>query len=317
MARTVSGTVESRAFVLPVPSQAGRLAFDTPAGWGERLFRGLLVLAWLGIAATCLLYGLDYYRLPLVQRATAPLHDLLKPSGLIGQGYGIVGTLLIMAGVGSYSLRKRLPWLRGLGSLHHWLQVHVFLCTIGPFLVLLHTTFRFGGIVSIAFWSMAAVAISGLFGRFVYAHIPRTIHGQSVTLEAVRAVQADLQGRIREAWSGEADVLAVLQHPRRSPPRGVIMALALAVHSDVSRRLTLRRLRRRLAHSRLPAIMQTELLAAVRTELALEQQVLLLQPFQRLFHWWHVFHLPLTAVMFVVLSVHVAVAIMFGYTWIF
>ncbi len=316
MASTVSGAAESRAFVLQSPSQA-RIAFEAPAGWGERLFRALLLLAWIGIASTCLLYGLDYYRLPLAARAAAPLHDLLKPSGLIGQGYGIVGTLFIIAGVGSYSIRKRIPWLRNLGTLHHWLQVHVFLCTIGPFLVLLHTTFRFGGIVSIAFWSMTAVAISGLFGRFVYAHIPRTIHGQSVTLDAVRAAQEDLQRRIREAWSGEADVLALLKRPRRAPPRSVLVALVLAMRYDLSRRFTLRRLRHRLDRSRLPANMQSELLTAVRAELAVEQQMLLLQPFQRLFHWWHVFHLPLTGVMFVVLTVHVAVAIMFGYTWIF
>ena len=49
----------------------------------------------------------------------------------------------------------------------------------------------------------------------------------------------------------------------------------------------------------------------------LRQQVLLLRPFQRLFRYWHVFHLPLAIVMFLILAVHVGVAVLFGYTWVF
>jgi hypothetical protein len=55
--------------------------------------------------------------------------------------------------------------------------------------------------------------------------------------------------------------------------------------------------------------------------LAMEQdrllrQIVLLEPFQRLFRYWHVFHLPLATVMFLILAVHVTVAILFGYAWV-
>jgi hypothetical protein len=43
--------------------------------------------------------------------------------------------------------------------------------------------------------------------------------------------------------------------------------------------------------------------------------MVLLKPFQRLFHYWHVLHLPLAIVMFLILAVHVAVALVFGYGW--
>jgi len=36
-----------------------------------------------------------------------------------------------------------------------------------------------------------------------------------------------------------------------------------------------------------------------------------------MFRYWHAFHLPLAILMFVILAVHIAVAILFGYTWIF
>ena len=54
-----------------------------------------------------------------------------------------------------------------------------------------------------------------------------------------------------------------------------------------------------------------------RDEMALEHQVALLTPFQRLFKYWHLFHMPLAIVMLVVVLVHVSIALLLGYTWIF
>jgi hypothetical protein len=36
-----------------------------------------------------------------------------------------------------------------------------------------------------------------------------------------------------------------------------------------------------------------------------------------LFHWWHVFHKPFAFIMILIMIVHVAVAVMLGYTWEF
>jgi hypothetical protein len=63
-------------------------------------------------------------------------------------------------------------------------------------------------------------------------------------------------------------------------------------------------------------------LEAPALSLAAEQrrlrvQALLLQPFQRLFRYWHAVHLPLALVMLVIVTLHVGVSILFGYTWIF
>ena len=55
----------------------------------------------------------------------------------------------------------------------------------------------------------------------------------------------------------------------------------------------------------------------LRRRLALEQQGRLLLPFQRLFSYWHILHLPLAIVLLIVTIVHVTVAFLFGYVWIF
>jgi len=45
--------------------------------------------------------------------------------------------------------------------------------------------------------------------------------------------------------------------------------------------------------------------------------MILLELFQRLFRYWHVFRSPLAILMFAIVSIHVAVAILFGYGWPF
>jgi hypothetical protein len=64
-----------------------------------------------------------------------------------------------------YMARKRVPALRNLGNLRWWLEVHLFCGVIGPVLVTYHTSFKFNGIVSAAYWSMVIVVLSGFVGR--------------------------------------------------------------------------------------------------------------------------------------------------------
>ena len=63
--------------------------------------------------------------------------------------------------------------------------------------------------------------------------------------------------------------------------------------------------------------MKRRTLGLLRRRLALEQQGRLLLPFQRLFSYWHILHLPLAIVLLIVTIVHVVVAFLFGYVWIF
>ena len=59
-------------------------------------------------------------------------------------------------------------------------------------MILFHTSFKFGGIVSISFWSMVAVVASGVIGRFIYLQIPRTMQGRELSLNELREMRAGL-----------------------------------------------------------------------------------------------------------------------------
>jgi len=185
---------------------------------------------------------------------------------------GIAGSFLMLAGVAAYMLRKRLrSWTR-LGLLRHWLEFHIFLCTLGPILILFHTSFKFGGLVAISFWSMVAVFLSGIIGRFIYIQIPRTLEGRELGLQEVRSMKEDLESKIRELES-------------------------LDPGQDQAVRKELRRLLRR--------------------DRTLSRRVSRLATMQNLFRYWHVAHLPFAIVMLVIMVIHVAVTLLFGYRWIF
>ena len=158
----------------------------------HRIYLASLVAIVFIILITLIYNGISYYSSGIEERVYHPDHSLLKPSGLIGHGIGIAGTLFIIIGVSSYMARKRYRFLSRIGILKHWLEFHIFLCTLGPILVLFHTSYKFGGLVAVSFWSMVAVFLSGIIGRFIYLQIPHTIEGRELSLNEVREMKTDV-----------------------------------------------------------------------------------------------------------------------------
>ncbi len=285
---------------------------------GERVYLAALTLVWLAVAGFSLYGGLRYYRLPVVERPYSELHDLYKPSGLMGHGMGIVGSLMMILGVCTYSLRKRVPALQRLGKLRHWLQFHIFLCTLGPYLIVLHTAFRVGGIISIAFWSMVIVVASGVAGRYVFAWIPKTLNGRFLTKRALREHMDVLASTLKDTSGLPAsEVEALLTEVRGRAPRNTLHALWLALRWDLVRRKQEKRVERRMAMAEAPYAERRKIHALIHDYMKMERQTALLTPFQKLFGYWHILHLPLAAVMFFIMFVHIVIAALFGYAWIF
>ena len=158
----------------------------------HNVYIGTMVLIAMATTAYIAIVGNSYYAIPLEERFYHPQHEWFKPSGTFGHGLGIVGTFMIIFGVSIYIARKRYNFLSKFIRVKYLLEFHIFLCTLGPILILFHTAFKFGGIVSVAFWSMVAVVLSGVIGRFVYIQIPRTIEGRELTLTEVKAMKMKL-----------------------------------------------------------------------------------------------------------------------------
>ena len=81
------------------------------------VFYSVVGLAWLGIVILPGVYGWEYYMTPVPERPFTELHDQLKPTGFIGHGYGVIGSLFMVVGVATYTLRKRVAWFAKWGKL--------------------------------------------------------------------------------------------------------------------------------------------------------------------------------------------------------
>ncbi|HEX5624843.1 MAG TPA: hypothetical protein VFX48_02405 [Saprospiraceae bacterium] len=262
--------------------------------------------------------GYSYYSTPVVERFFHEDHASLKPSGPFGHGYGIVGTLLILIGVFGYIARKKFRSLSSLGRLKHWLEFHIFLCTLGPMLVLFHTAFKFGGIVSVSFWSMVAVVASGVIGRFIYIQIPRTIEGRELSLVEAQALKVSIGGLLRDRYQLDAGTLEQLIESTadrsKYADQSTLKRWYLKGRDD---RNTLRQARAVLQEFQLPGRDRRQVLRLIKNEIALNQKIDRLHTMQALFRYWHVAHLPFALIMLVIMVIHVIVTLSFGYRWIF
>jgi len=282
------------------------------------MLRRTLFLLWIVVAIAALAAGGEYYLTPLQERPFVQGHDLFASSALLGHGYGVVGAGFMLVGVASYSARKRMAVFAKLGKLKTWLQVHIFLCTLGPFLVLLHSAFRVGGLVAIAFWSMVLVVGSGIFGRYLYVRIPKTLQGTFFSLAEVEEERAGAMRVLEERGTlAGRDPGHLLRGLLPGRPRNLLHAVWVGLRWDLGRRGREREVRDILKGTAVSEGVDPALVEVVMRETRLSVQVALLEPFRRLFRYWHVFHLPLAIVMFLILGVHVTVAILFGYAWVF
>jgi hypothetical protein len=259
--------------------------------------------------------GHSYYKLPLEERFYHPNHDWFKPSGLYGHGLGIVGTLCIMIGVFGYIARKRYGFLERFIRLKYLLEFHIFLCVLGPLMVLFHTAFKFGGIVSIAFWSMVAVVASGAIGRFIYIQIPRTIEGRELSLQEVQEMRSSLVDQLGESTSlSESFQGELLQNILEESEKGKQMSFVKKYFHD---RQMIKWVRQKLKGEGMPITERSEFILTMRKEISLNYKIQRLLTMQKLFKYWHVAHLPFALIMLIIVIIHVGVTLAFGYKWIF
>jgi len=284
----------------------------------HRIFLGTMI-AIVGIAFVLLLInGLEYYRSGLEERVFNTEHDNLKPSGILGHGLGILGSLLIIIGVSTYMARKRYRFMSGTGLVKHWLEFHIFLCTLGPVLILFHTAFKFGGLVAVSFWSMVAVFLSGIAGRFIYLQIPRSIEGRELDLNEVRAMKSNLTEILKSSYgldeSSYGKILETVEKKTVSSSRYLLVSLIRNFNDD---RKSIHSVRRELKRNNLHGNDYRKIVSLVRTDIKLSRRIERLDSMKNIFKYWHVAHLPFALVMLFIMVIHVGVTILFGYRWIF
>ncbi len=252
-----------------------------------------------------------------------PRHDAyrdLRPAGNIGHAFGIIGSAMMLFML-LYSLRKRTRMFGKLGNLSYWLDIHIYFGVIGPLLVILHTSFKVQGLVAVSFWSMVAVASSGVFGRYLYRQIPRDIDGEQLTNVELDSMKNRLTEQISVDVKLNKEQLNKLDAELSAGSfenYGLAKSLWFLIISDLLRPFKRKKLKRKyMTELNLPPHLHDQVFDIFWEKSLLERRISFLNQVQTLFHYWHVFHKPFAVIMYLVMIVHVVVAVWLGYVWLF
>lgn len=258
-------------------------------------------------------HALDYYRAPLLDRPRHAGFRLYRSAGDVGHGLGIIGSAMILLLL-LYSVRKRVRTLQRLGNLRIWLRYHIFLGVAGPVLITLHTAFKINGLVAVSYWSMIAVAVSGVFGRYLYQQIPRNLLGEALTPAQIEergeAMLVELAGEHGLDQAALARLERIALGRLEGRPGGVALLMLPVLNTTMARQLQSWSLGIRDGLS--PGGRNIARRWVLQT-----RRLHVFHLVRDLFHWWHVVHKPFAYIMILVMIVHVAVAVALGYTWKF
>lgn len=259
---------------------------------------GPLLVLFLACVAGLLLWGWSFYTTPLPERYLHPQYPLLKSSGPVGLLLGVVGTVMMLLSL-VYVLSKRSKILQKVGTPAQWLQVHIFFGFAGPVLVTLHTAGKIGGLVSVAFYAMWLIVLSGIVGRYIYSKLPRTIKGTEMTL---KEMEAQLQGMVVPPGN------ALLSEG------GLLRVIGRLLREDLELPWTACRVFRIIAADHgLPPRRRLEMTRLVLRQQRLLTRLAVYDRTKQIFSYWHVFHRPFILVTVVLVFLHVVTALYFGY----
>jgi hypothetical protein len=126
-------------------------------------------------------------------------HAVPAASGLFGHLIGVLGFVLMLMTETLYSIRKRSRLARW-GRMASWLQFHIFTGLVGPYMVLLHSSWKFHGLAGAAMLLTVVIVASGFVGRYIYTRIPRTLDGAEVERSGIPAPTLARARRMLALW---------------------------------------------------------------------------------------------------------------------
>lgn len=245
------------------------------------------------------------------------LEAMPPASEVFGHGLGILGFLLMLATETLYSIRKRsrrASW----GRMSSWLNFHIFTGLVGPYMVLLHSSWKFNGLAGLTLLLTVLIVISGFIGRYIYTAIPRSVEGLELERDwldkAMAALHLDLQGWL-DTHPQDAQVLARRLHlvdAASGAGNERISADLLLAHAHSS---WLQRLRWRWAlRGQSPTVRRaaSQLSDLLHQQSHLQRQANSLAMSRRLFSIWHTVHIPIGLVLFIAAFIHILAAIYYA-----
>jgi len=236
-----------------------------------------------------------------------------EPGKGIWLDLGWAGSIMMMVMM-LYSVRKRTSLFNNLGSHRHWLAAHMFLGIMGPVLITFHTTFKLQGIVATSFWCMIITMVFGILGRYIYVQIPRSLTGAELLVSDIDELINSFDLRLgKHLKSADLTRLSgMIASSNAGEKNNLISALLFMITTDIKNRFRIIHIRRVLKKSyKLEKSDRKEILTHLKRKAALIRRKDLLAASHKLLHYWHVVHVPLAVVMFLIMFLHIGVHYLF------
>lgn len=228
-------------------------------------------------------------------------------SGFYGHAMGILGFILMLMTEVLYTVRKRMNNARW-GRMSSWLEFHIFTGLVGPYLVLLHTSWKFNGLAGVLSLLTLMIVVSGFIGRYIYTAVPHTVDGVELSM-------AEMNEQIKQVEESLASLQPAVAEVKTTPIRATANAgpvgMALGrLGWEMQNGLAVRRAQRALSA---PARAQAkELQSLIRQRNRLKRQVASIASARRLLAVWHAIHIPLGLTLFAMAFVHIIGAVYFA-----
>ncbi len=221
---------------------------------------------------------------------------------------GYVGTALMVLSM-AYLVQRRFGWFKKTATNQFWLDVHIMTGIVGPLFILLHSALRLTTWVSIPFWSMAAVVVSGLVGRYLYTLIPSLTSGHDLAILEHRRAITELA--TDNPAAGDYAYQIMEREAARSEGSWEIglVPLLLWVMTDDLRRMWARRRDRRALRKLAPRAVARRIARRIDRVVFYERRKELAPRSKALLRSWKRVHIPFSMVLLVTMLLHIAVAL--------
>ncbi len=239
-----------------------------------------------------------------------------------GYNLGLVGGIMMLVML-LYSARKRFRFLQNWGPLPIWFRWHMVLGILGPTTIIFHSTYHVyipyfhptgSPNAAVAMFSMLIVSASGTFGRFFYTKIHHGLYGRLTTVNEIRA-ELEQSGDVESRFSFAPEVEKSMEdfHARaesyaKQPNVMFTNFVAIGLQAkklswSLSREVR-RKLRAQAAEQHFSPAQRTEMekqihdyQQTIESYLHAVRDAAQFGTYERMFSWWHIFHIPLVYMM--------------------
>ncbi|MDH4235118.1 MAG: hypothetical protein OEV15_08300 [Gallionella sp.] len=258
------------------------------------------------------------YFLVYPQKLYKPGEELFDFGYNLGLTGGLMMLLLLL-----YPLRKRVKFFENLGFLPVWFKWHMVLGILGPLFIIFHSTYHVyipfihpqGSMnAAVAMYCMLLVSGSGTFGRFFYTKIHHGLYGRQASVNEIRA-ELEQTGEVKSIFNFAPHIENTLEEFRANAERisnetgyGFVNFIKVGFQASSLSRSLSKQLREVMhAQARKNNFNGQQLVGMekmyqdyrgkITVYLRAVRDAAQFHTYERLFSWWHIFHIPLVYMM--------------------